>query len=84
MAELGVRTRPSRRAAGTMGWQSLSSTEATVATLIAEGFSNTEIADHLVISRRTAESHVAHVLAKLDVPSRAGVARVLAARREPL
>jgi DNA-binding NarL/FixJ family response regulator len=81
MADLGVRTRPIRRTTATIGWNALSPTEATVATLIAEGFSNAEIAERLVISRRTAESHVAHVLAKLEVPSRAGVARVLAARR---
>jgi DNA-binding NarL/FixJ family response regulator len=29
-----------------------------------------EIADHLVISVRTVETHVAHLLSKFEVPSR--------------
>jgi predicted ATPase/DNA-binding CsgD family transcriptional regulator len=38
--------------------------------LLAEGRSDREIADALFISRRTAMTHVARILAKLDVPSR--------------
>ena len=45
-----------------------------VAGLVAEGLSNHEIATKLVISRRTAESHVEHILTKLGFTSRAQVA----------
>jgi DNA-binding CsgD family transcriptional regulator len=45
-----------------------------VAGLIADGMSDKEIAAKLVISRRTAETHVEHILAKLGFNSRAQVA----------
>jgi DNA-binding NarL/FixJ family response regulator len=38
--------------------------------LIAGGLSNPEIADRLVVSRRTVEHHVSHILTKLGVSSR--------------
>lgn len=79
--ELGVRTRAGSRSRrhGT-GWESLSPTEATVAVLVGEGMTNAEIAARLVVSRRTVETHVAHVLAKLDVSTRSGIARLAAER----
>ena len=43
--------------------------------LIAEGLTNAEIAERLVVSQRTAEHHVAAVLAKLGVVSRQEAAR---------
>lgn len=49
----------------------LSSREVAVLGLVAEGLSNAEIADRLVISRRTAEHHVQHIYAKVGVSSRA-------------
>jgi DNA-binding NarL/FixJ family response regulator len=45
-----------------------------VATLIARGLSNQQIAQALVVTQRTAEAHVTHILAKLGVRSRAQVA----------
>jgi predicted ATPase/DNA-binding CsgD family transcriptional regulator len=48
--------------------------EAEVVRLIGRGRSNREIADELVISQRTAEAHVTHVLGKLGVRSRAQAA----------
>jgi non-specific serine/threonine protein kinase len=48
--------------------------EREVADLIARGASNKDIAAHLVISRRTAETHVEHILAKLGFTSRSQVA----------
>ncbi|TQC47778.1 LuxR family transcriptional regulator [Rhodococcus sp. WS4] len=48
--------------------------EREVASLIADGLSNKEIGLQLVISQRTAESHVDHILAKLGFTSRTQVA----------
>lgn len=45
-----------------------------IAELVAQGLSNREIAARLVISPRTAEGHVEHILAKLGFTSRAQVA----------
>jgi LuxR family transcriptional regulator, maltose regulon positive regulatory protein len=42
--------------------------------LLAEGLTNREIAERLVLSEHTVHRHVAHVLAKLGVPSRAAAA----------
>ncbi|TDX02639.1 LuxR C-terminal-related transcriptional regulator [Kribbella sp. VKM Ac-2566] len=49
-----------------------------IAGLIGEGLSNREIAARLVISQRTAETHVEHILSKLGFTSRAQVGRWLA------
>lgn len=59
--------------AGPLAWP-LSPREREVALLIAQGRSNREIAEALVITERTAEAHVTHVLAKLGLRSRAQAA----------
>jgi DNA-binding NarL/FixJ family response regulator len=57
----------------------LSERERRVLELMAEGLSNTAIAQRLVLSERTVEAHVRHVLLKLDIPeSDEGNRRVLA------
>jgi non-specific serine/threonine protein kinase len=48
--------------------------EREVSLLIAQGMSNKEIASKLVISRRTAEAHVEHILVKLGFTSRTQIA----------
>ncbi|MEQ7005028.1 LuxR C-terminal-related transcriptional regulator [Actinopolymorpha sp. B17G11] len=48
--------------------------EREVAELIAQGSSNKDIARHLVISQRTAEAHVEHILVKFGFTSRAQIA----------
>jgi DNA-binding CsgD family transcriptional regulator len=55
--------------------------EQQVADLVGQGLSNQEIADRLVISRRTAETHVENVLTKLGLTNRAQVAAWRAERR---
>ena len=50
--------------------------------LVADGLSNKEIATNLVISRRTAEGHVEHILSKLGFTSRAQIAVWVAEHRE--
>jgi DNA-binding NarL/FixJ family response regulator len=48
----------------------LSARELEVLHLLADGASNPDIGKKLYISRRTAEHHVEHILAKLEVTSR--------------
>jgi DNA-binding NarL/FixJ family response regulator len=48
----------------------LTEREVEVLTLVTQGMSNGEIADHLVISPATAKTHVAHLLAKLNARDR--------------
>ncbi len=60
------------------GWDALTRTERTVAALVADGLSNPEIAARLFVSRRTVETHVAHILAKLGLRSRVDI-RIAAA-----
>jgi non-specific serine/threonine protein kinase len=55
--------------------------ERQIADLLAQGLSNKDIAAKLVISQRTAESHVEHILTKLGFTSRAQVAAWTAQQR---
>jgi DNA-binding NarL/FixJ family response regulator len=61
--------RSSTAAAGPLTWR-----ERDVAALLAEGRTNRQIAEQLVISERTAEHHVQSILNKLGLASRAQVA----------
>jgi len=54
--------------------QSLTARQRQVAELVSQGLSNQEIADALVISRRTAEAHVEHILTKFGFTSRIQIA----------
>ena len=48
--------------------------EAEVALLVAQGLTNRQIAERLVISERTAENHVQHILATLGFATRSQIA----------
>jgi DNA-binding CsgD family transcriptional regulator len=58
----------------------LTGRQQTVLALVAEGLTNAEIADRLVVSVRTVDSHVAAVLAKLGVSTRREAAQLHLAR----
>lgn len=58
----------------TAAFAMLTRREIAIAELVAKGLTNSEIADELVVSRRTVESHVYHVFAKLGLQSRREVA----------
>jgi DNA-binding CsgD family transcriptional regulator/tetratricopeptide (TPR) repeat protein len=48
----------------------LTTREQEIAALVADGLSNRQIAEHLVISRRTVDAHLEHIFAKLGITSR--------------
>ncbi|HET8660549.1 MAG TPA: AAA family ATPase [Micromonosporaceae bacterium] len=78
----GIRRGPHvRHRRSQQGWDSLTPTELKIVRLVAQGMSNPQIAAHLFLSRRTVQTHVSHVLAKLDLHSRIDIARE-ASRRE--
>jgi DNA-binding NarL/FixJ family response regulator len=71
-----------RMAAPQTGLTSLTAREREILALVAQGHSNRDIADRLVISERTARTHVSNVLSKLQLSSRTQAA--LLAIREGL
>ncbi|EGX59565.1 LuxR family transcriptional regulator [Streptomyces zinciresistens K42] len=55
--------------------------ESEVAELVAQGLANQQIAERLVIARRTAEGHVERILGKLGFSNRSQIAAWVAAQR---
>jgi DNA-binding CsgD family transcriptional regulator len=75
LRSLGVRhRRQGTHARPASGWGSLTPTELTVADLVAEGLSNPQVGERLYVSRRTVQTHLAHIFTKLDLSSRAELA----------
>ena len=64
----GARRRPKH------GWEALTDTEVRVAEMVSRGLSNPDIAGQLQLSPRTVDTHVSHILTKLQVRSRREVA----------
>ena len=58
----GQRKRP------THGWDSLTPTELQVVELVAAGLTNPQIGERLFVSKRTVQTHVAHVFPSLACP----------------
>jgi DNA-binding CsgD family transcriptional regulator len=69
----GVRGRRGPRAAS--GWAALTPTELKIAALLARGDSTTDVARSMFLSRRTVQTHISHILAKLGVKGRADIVR---------
>jgi DNA-binding CsgD family transcriptional regulator len=55
-------------------WSGLTPREREVAALVAEGLSNREVAERLVISLATVKDHVHSILVKADLPRRSALA----------
>ncbi|MCO5966967.1 helix-turn-helix transcriptional regulator [Actinoallomurus soli] len=72
---VGVRVPGATGRAG--GPHGLSRREFEVATLVAEGCTNQQIAERLFLSIRTVETHMSHIFAKLGVSSRVGIVSAL-------
>jgi DNA-binding CsgD family transcriptional regulator len=69
----GVRGR--RPARATSGWEALTATEVKVAALVARGDSTSDIARGMLVSRRTVQTYISHILVKLDAKSRVDIVR---------
>lgn len=62
--------RPRRGQRGQPHVNPLTGREVQIAALVANGMSNREIAEHMVISKRTVDAHVDHIFSKLGISSR--------------
>ncbi|HUD77494.1 MAG TPA: AAA family ATPase [Streptosporangiaceae bacterium] len=69
----GVRGPRGPRAAS--GWGALTPTEVKIAALVARGDSTSEIARSMFLSRRTVQTYISHILAKLGAKSRVEIVR---------
>jgi pimeloyl-ACP methyl ester carboxylesterase/DNA-binding CsgD family transcriptional regulator len=72
---------PAVRDAATPGVEVLSAREREVLMLVAEGLSNAAIAARLTLSDHTIKRHVANILLKLDLPTRAAAAALVGRAR---
>ena len=75
MRELGLSVPHGPRESTRANPAGLTARQLEVLSLLAEGLTNAEIADRLVVSPRTAEHHVAAVLTKLGAATRRDAAR---------
>jgi DNA-binding CsgD family transcriptional regulator len=68
---------PAARAREPASLDALSAREREVLTLVADGLSNAMIAERLRLSNHTVKRHVANILLKLNLPTRAAAAALL-------
>ena len=68
-----ARDQRARRAA--FGWAALTPTEIKIAVMVARGDSTSEIARSMSLSRRTVQTYISHILAKLGVKGRVDIVR---------
>jgi DNA-binding NarL/FixJ family response regulator len=72
------RRRPPRRGPEARSGTDLTTREADVLALVAQGFTNKQIAVRLYLSARTVEKHVERILAKTGAPNRTALAALAA------
>lgn len=72
----GIRRRPAA------GWEGLTPTELKVVSAVVEGLTNREVAERLFMSPRTVTTHLSRIYTKLNVRSRAKLAREASARQQ--
>jgi pimeloyl-ACP methyl ester carboxylesterase/DNA-binding CsgD family transcriptional regulator len=72
---------PAAKVAKAASLDALSTREREVLALVADGLSNAAIADQLRLSDHTVKRHVANILLKLDLPSRAAAAALAGRQR---
>jgi DNA-binding CsgD family transcriptional regulator len=79
LRRLGVRRRHWNQAERpTSGWESLTDTERNVATLVAQGLTNPQVAGRMYVSPHTVKFHLRQIFMKLDIGSRVELARTAA------
>ena len=69
----GVRGQRAQRAG--FGWAALTPTEVKIAVMVARGNSTSDIARGMSLSRRTVQTYISHILAKLGVKGRVDIVR---------
>jgi DNA-binding CsgD family transcriptional regulator/tetratricopeptide (TPR) repeat protein len=69
----GVRSRHGPHA--TTGWEALTPTEIKIAAMVAAGAATPDIARGMFLSRRTVQTHISHILAKLGAKGRVDIVR---------
>jgi DNA-binding CsgD family transcriptional regulator/tetratricopeptide (TPR) repeat protein len=69
-----------RRGRPETGWEALTRTELQVAELVGRGLTSPQVAARLYISPRTVQTHISHILTKLDLRSRVELAAELSRR----
>jgi DNA-binding NarL/FixJ family response regulator len=72
---------PQAKPAREASLDALTPREREVLTLVAEGLSNAVIANRLRLSDHTVKRHVANMLLKLDLPTRAAAAALIGAKK---
>jgi DNA-binding CsgD family transcriptional regulator len=80
---LGVRRRLVSASRPQSGWAAMTDSELGVARLVAQGYTNREVAERLFVSRHTVSGHLRSVFAKLDVNSRVELTRLAALHDSP-
>src|SRR5690348_7456145 len=74
---LGIRRggRSQRAQRAVFGWAALTPTEVKIAVMVAGGESTSDIARSMSLSRRTVQTYISHILAKLGVKGRVDIVR---------